>query len=226
LERMKHMLSRVDIVRIDHFRGFEAYWEIPAEEETAIRGRWVKGPGAEFFRRMREVLGEVPVIAEDLGVITDEVDALRDAFDLPGMRVLHFSFGEEMPPHLRPEGFPENCVVYTGTHDNDTTVGWFHRNAGKGADAERKRVLSAVGTEGAEIHWDLIGLAHRLRPHTAIVPLQDVMGLGSEARMNVPGRSQGNWQWRFVAEQLREEDLLRLRRITEETGRVPGEDQR
>lgn len=227
IERMRHMLRLVDIVRIDHFRGFEAFWEIPAHEDTAINGRWVKGPGHDFFRVMQETFGEIPVIAEDLGLITEEVDALRDDFDLPGMRILQFSFSDDLKPHLRPEGFPENCVVYTGTHDNDTTVGWFWRQPGVNntesqevIEAERHQVLSVVQTYGDQIQWDLIALAHRLKPHTAIVPLQDVMGLGTEARMNVPGRMQGNWAWRFREDQLRREDLQRLRDITEWAGRL------
>jgi len=227
LGRMRHMVRQVDIVRIDHFRGFEAYWEIPGDEDTAMNGKWVKGPGADFFRALQAEIGEIPVIAEDLGVITPEVDALRDAFNLPGMRILQFSFSEGLEPHLQPEGFPENCVVYTGTHDNDTTMGWFHRQPGENntesleeIEAERARVLGTVHTDGSQINWDLIALAHRLAPHTAIVPLQDVLGLGTEARMNVPGRMDGNWAWRFSGEDLRREDLRRLRDITEWAGRV------
>jgi len=227
MTRLRHILKLVDIVRIDHFRGFESFWEIPAGEPTAINGRWVKGPGHDFFRALKAEMGDIPVIAEDLGLITEEVDELRDAFELPGMRILHFSFSEDLKTHLVPEGFPENCVVYTGTHDNDTTVGWFWREAGVNNTetaeqilAERSMVLDLVRTNGAQIHWDLIALAHRLRPHTVIVPLQDVMGLGTEARMNVPGRMDGNWAWRFEAAELRPEDLRRLRDITEWAGRL------
>lgn len=225
--RLGHMLDLLDIVRIDHFRGFAAYWEVPADEETAMNGKWVEGPGHDFFNALRDRFGEIPVIAEDLGVITEDVDALRDDFNLPGMRILQFSFADDLKPHLKPEGFPENCVVYTGTHDNDTTQGWFWREPGvdntetrEEIDAERQKVLETVHTDGSQIHWDLIALAHRLAPHTAIVPLQDVMGLGTEARMNVPGRMEGNWAWRFTEEQLREEDLRRLRDITEWADRL------
>jgi 4-alpha-glucanotransferase len=143
------------------------------------------------------------------------------------MRILHFSFSDGLEPHLLPEGFPENCIVYTGTHDNDTTQGWFWREPGGATtesaeeiEAERQRVLDQVNTDGSQIHWDLISLAHRLAPHTAIVPLQDVMGLGSEARMNVPGRMEGNWAWRFRQEELTAEGLKRLRDITEWSGRL------
>lgn len=226
MRRMRHMVELVDIVRIDHFRGFESFWEIPAGEPTAINGRWVKGPGHDFFRALREELGDIPVIAEDLGLITEEVDELRDAFELPGMRIQQFSFADDLKPHLVPEGFPENCVVYTGTHDNDTTLGWFWREPGKNntetdeiIQNERNKVLQAVHTDGSQINWDLIAYAHRLRPHTAIVPLQDVIGLGSEARMNIPGRMDGNWAWRFTESELRPEDLQRLRDITEWAGR-------
>jgi 4-alpha-glucanotransferase len=227
LQRMRHMLDQVDIVRIDHFRAFAAYWEIPGDDDTAMNGKWVDGPGADLFSLLQRKLGEIPVIAEDLGLITEDVDVLRDQFDLPGMRILQFSFVEDLKPHLKPDGFPENCVVYTGTHDNDTTVGWFQREAGvnntenaEEMEAERQKVLETVNTDGSQIHWDFIALSHRLAPHTAIVPLQDVIGLGSEARMNVPGRMDGNWAWRFTWPELRPEDLKRLRDITEWAGRL------
>ncbi len=226
LRRIQRTMRRVDVVRIDHFRGFESCWEIPAGEETAVNGRWVKAPGVELFEALRANLGELPILAEDLGIITEEVDALRDRFALPGMRILQFSFAGDLKPHLKPEGFPENCVVYTGTHDNDTTRGWFWREPGVNnteslaqVRAEREAVLRHTGTDGSQIHWDLIALAHRLPPHTAIVPLQDVMGLGSEARMNVPGRMGGNWAWRFAQGDLRAEDMDRLRDITLWAGR-------
>jgi len=227
LKRISHLFKLVDVVRIDHFRGFAAYWEVPAGDDTAMNGRWVEAPGTELFTTLQEELGELPIIAEDLGLITDDVDRLRDQFDLPGMRILQFSFADDLKPHLKPEGFPENCVVYTGTHDNDTTAGWFHRTPGDNntesaeeIEAERQKVLETVHTDGSQIHWDLIALAHRLAPHTAMVPLQDVMGLGTEARMNVPGRMQGNWAWRFTWADVLPEDLLRLRDITEWAGRL------
>lgn len=227
MKRMRHMTEVVDIVRIDHFRGFAAYWEIPAGEETAMNGQWVDAPGHEFFQALKQELGDIPVIAEDLGLITEDVDALRDAFDLPGMRILQFSFADDLKPHLKPEGFPENCVVYTGTHDNDTTVGWFWRQPGVNntetaevIEEERRKVLETVHTDGSQIQWDLIALAARLRPHTAVYPLQDVMGLGTEARMNVPGRMDSNWAWRFRETDLKPHDLQRLRDITEWAGRL------
>jgi 4-alpha-glucanotransferase len=227
IQRMRSMVERVDIVRIDHFRGFAAYWEIPGGDETAENGKWVEGPGADLFHALNAGLGDIPVIAEDLGLITEDVDALRDQFDLPGMRILQFSFSTDLKPHLQPEGFPENCIVYTGTHDNDTTQGWFWRKPGENntetaeqIESEQQRVLEMVNTDGSQIHWDLIALAHRLKPHTAMVPLQDVFGLGSEARMNVPGRMMGNWSWRLRAEELKIEDVQRLRDITAWAGRL------
>ena len=227
LRRMGKMADQVDIVRIDHFRGFEAYWEIPGDEDTAVNGVWKKAPGLDFFKHLLKEFGELPVIAEDLGVITKEVDLLRDTFELPGMRILQFSFGADLEPPLKPKGFPENCVVYTGTHDNDTTAGWFWREPGvnnteseEQIEAERKRVLAEVHTDGSQIHWDLIAFCHQLTPHTAIVPLQDVMGLGTEARMNVPGQMDGNWAWRYRTQDLQAEDLQRLRDITEWSGRL------
>lgn len=227
MKRMRHMVGLVDIVRIDHFRGFEAYWEVPGHETTAMNGKWVKGPDHDFFHALKGELGDIPVIAEDLGLITKEVDQLRDDFNLPGMRILQFSFADDLEPPMQPEGFPENCVVYTGTHDNDTTLGWYWRQPGvnnteteEAIEQERQAVLNVVHTDGSQIHWDLIALAHRLAPHTAIVPLQDVMGLGTEARMNVPGRMDGNWAWRFTEDQLRPDDLQRLRDVTEWAGRL------
>lgn len=227
MSRMRHMVRMVDIVRIDHFRGFAAYWEIPAGEQTAIHGRWVEAPGQDFFRALTRELGDVPVIAEDLGVITPDVDDLRDSFTLPGMRILQFSFADDLKPHMLPDGFPENCIVYTGTHDNDTTMGWFWREPGinntetaETIQTERMKVRACAGKDGSQVHWDLIALAASLKPHTAMYPLQDVLGLDTRARMNVPGRMDGNWTWRFRAPDLAPADLQRLRDITEEAGRL------
>jgi 4-alpha-glucanotransferase len=221
ISRLRSVLEGVDLVRIDHFRGFESYWEIPAQEPTAIHGRWVKGPADALFHALRAALGDLPIIAEDLGLITPEVEALRDRLGLPGMRVLHFAFGDpNPPPGYRPDDYPRDCVVYTGTHDNDTTAGWFHSPADPATrpaeawDRERRAVLALTGTDGSQIHWDLIALAFKSAAHTAIVPLQDVLGLGSEARMNVPGREAGNWRWRFRWEQLTPVLRERLRATT------------
>lgn len=228
IARLKKMFQLVDIVRIDHFRGFAGYWEIPGDAETAINGRWVPGPGADFFNAVKRHLGDVSIIAEDLGVITPDVEALRDQFQFPGMRVLQFAFGNDAKAaDYRPESYPKNCVVYTGTHDNDTTVGWFHSQPGAGStrtkeeiEKEREAILNYLGTDGREIHWDLIALAMRSNANTVIIPLQDLLGLGSEARMNTPGTKSGNWRWRFRMEQLTPQIKQRLRRLTEETGRI------
>ncbi|MFH0953348.1 MAG: 4-alpha-glucanotransferase [Verrucomicrobiota bacterium] len=225
--RMRKMFELVDIVRIDHFRGFEAYWEIQGRETTAMNGRWVKGPNASLFKALHKQLGRLPIIAEDLGVITPEVEALRDEFRFPGMRVLQFAFGgDPKATDYRPEQYPKNCVVYTGTHDNNTTVGWFNSEPGTDTtrtkeqiEAERRNILDYVKTDGREIHWDLIGVAMRSSANTAVVPLQDVMGLGSEARMNVPGTTGGNWSWRFTWDMLAPQMKKRLRRLTHDARR-------
>lgn len=222
VRRFGRMLEWVDLVRIDHFRGFEAYWEIPASEETALNGRWVHGPGQALFREVERKLGELPVIAEDLGLITEEVEALRDALNYPGMRVLQFAFdGDASNPHL-PENHPANSVAYTGTHDNDTALGWWH-----GASAEeRERAGRILPEEPDEVHWALIEAVFRSPARLAVVPLQDVLGLESDARMNTPGTSSSNWTWRFGPEALTEEAGERLRELTRRTGRLPEEARR
>ena len=226
--RLRKIFQMVDIVRIDHFRGFEAYWEIPGNAETAIDGKWVKGPDADLFEALRHQIGEAPIIAEDLGVITPPVEHLRDRFNLPGMRVLQFAFGNDAKAaEYRPESYPPNCCVYTGTHDNDTTVGWYRSEPGEGStrsreeiDAERRAILNYLGSDGSEIHWDLIALAMRSRANTAMFPMQDLLGLGTEARMNVPGTKSDNWRWRFRAEMLTPEIKQRLRQLTADTQRI------
>lgn len=228
VKRMQKMFEIVDIVRIDHFRGFEAYWEIPGNEKTAINGKWVKGPNADLFNVLIQKLGRLPIIAEDLGVITPDVEALRDRFEFPGMRVLQFAFGNDAKAaDYRPDQYPPNCVVYTGTHDNDTTVGWFRSEPGQDStrtreeiERERKHILEYLKSDGREIHWDMIALALNSRANTAVFPLQDVLGLGSEARMNVPGREGGNWRWRFTWDKLTPEIMARLRGLTGNAGRV------
>jgi len=230
IERLRGCLDRFDAVRLDHFIGFVRCWEIPARSKTARRGSWSKGPGEAFFEAARSALGRLPILAEDLGLLTEDVRGLRDRLGFPGMRVLQFAFGgdpEENEHH--PQNHPRRCVVYTGTHDNDTIVGWFQGSAQRSSvrsaaeiRAEREAALRAVGTDGREIHWDLIGLAFRSRADTAIVPLQDVLGLGSEARMNRPGTKRGNWLWRFPEGALTDEIGERLGGLVEESGRLPG----
>ncbi len=228
IRRIKKIFEMVDIVRIDHFRGFEAYWEIPAHEPTAMNGRWVDGPKGAIFDAMIKAIGQLPIIAEDLGVITEGVEALRDHYHFPGMRILQFAFGNDAKAaDYRPESYPPNCVVYTGTHDNDTTVGWFWSNAGENStrtqeeiEAERQTILAYVQTDGSQIHWDMISLAAKSNASTAIYPLQDLLGLGSEARMNVPGVEGGNWRWRFRWDQLNDEIQQRLYDVCEWSGRI------
>lgn len=216
VERFRRTFDFVDVVRIDHFRGFESYWEIPADEETAVRGRWVAGPGEAFFREVQRQTGALPVIAEDLGIITAEVEALRDRLGLPGMRVLQFAFdGEASNPHL-PENHVPRSIAYTGTHDNDTAMGWWDAMSAE----ERSRTARALGLE-APSHWDLIEVVGRSSAQLAVFPIQDVLGLGSEARMNTPGQSSRNWTWRLRA--LPDSaDAIRLRTLTERSGRAAG----
>lgn len=226
--RLKKCFELVDFVRIDHFRGFAGYWEVPANAENAINGRWVKAPGQELFETLREKMGDARIIAEDLGVITPDVEELRDNFELPGMRVVQFAFGfDEQAEAFRPHNYPENCVAYTGTHDNDTIRGWFNSQAGENStrtqkeiDQERWLVCEYVHTDGTEIEWDMISVVFHSRANTALAPMQDLLGLGSESRMNVPGCPSGNWTWRFQWDQLLPERKERLRAITESSGRM------
>jgi 4-alpha-glucanotransferase len=231
IERVRQALATVDIIRLDHFRGFEKYWAVPAGESTAVNGEWEEGPGADLFDAIQQafnaVEGQLPIIAEDLGYITPEVLALRNQFGFPGMQVLQFAFGTDpQADAFKPYNFVPNSVVYTGTHDNDTTVGWF-RGEGAGMSTrsddevsdERKFALKYLGTDGHEVHWDFIRLALSSVADTAIVPLQDVLGLGSEARMNVPARESGNWGWRFTADQLTPGIRNRLAELAEIYGR-------
>ena len=228
IERFRAALGLVDLVRLDHFRGFEAHWEIPAGEETAVNGQWVKGPGAALFEALREALGDLPIVAENLGVITPEVEQLRERFGFPGMAILQFAFGRDPEAgEFLPHNYPRNRVVYTGTHDNDTTVGWWTTSGAgdstRGAEEvreERERALQYLDAEGREIHWAFIRAALASVADMAIVPLQDVLGLGSEARMNLPGRARGNWRWRFSPESLTDGIRDRLKRMAELYGRT------
>jgi 4-alpha-glucanotransferase len=217
VDRLRSTLELVDLIRLDHFRGFEAYWEIPAGRPTAEVGRWVKGPGADLFEVVKAELGGLSIIAEDLGVITAAVHALRDQFNLPGMRILQFAFGGATEDRFLPHNYDNpNCVVYTGTHDNDTTRGWY-QNA---TESERDLLRRYVGSDGRDASWDMIRLAWASVADTAIAPLQDVLDLGTEARMNLPGRPSGNWTWRFRSGQLTEAMLDRLADLTVLYGRA------
>lgn len=193
INRLSAVFSMVDIIRLDHFRGFVNYWEIPGENETAINGRWVDGPGGDFLSRVRSVFGELPVIAEDLGEVDPKVYQLRDEFNLPGMKILVFAFNSGDENEFLPHHYPENCVVYTGTHDNDTATGWFQRVD----ERERSFAQQYLNVSGKDIAWDLIKAAWASRAVYAIAPLQDLLSLDNQARMNYPGQPQGNWNWRF-----------------------------
>jgi len=222
IERFRTTCDLVDIIRLDHFRGFEKYWEVPGTSTTAANGSWVPGPGAKLFGAVQEALGRLPIIAEDLGVITPEVDALREQFAFPGMRVLQFAFGgDSEADNCMPHDYPRNCVVYTGTHDNNTTIGWFRGDdvkdstqSKKEREREKQAALKYLGTDGREVNWDFIQLALVSPADTAIIPMQDVLGLGSEARMNLPGRAEGNWSWRFIRDMLTDEMKARLKKLT------------
>lgn len=230
VQRFRHAFRMFDLVRLDHFRGFEAYWEIPGDATDARVGRWVHGPGIHLFRAAEAKLGPLPLIAEDLGLITPEVDRLREELGAPGMRVLQFAFGrDEKAAEYRPHHYPQNCVVYTGTHDNDTTTGWFRSEAGEGTTRsaqdiaqERASVLDYLGTDGREIAWDMIRLAWSSVADTCLAPLQDVLQQGTDARMNLPGTTGGNWKWRFTAEQLTPQIEERLLSLTRRYERLPG----
>lgn len=216
IRRIQHLLGLVDVIRLDHFRGFEAFWQVPAAEQTAEHGNWVKGPGELLFKALQGSLGELPFVAEDLGVITPEVEKLRRSFGMPGMKVLQFAFASDgQNPHL-PHNYERETVVYTGTHDNNTTQGWL---AGL-PPVERKRVLEYLGTDGEDVHWDFIRLAYHSVADWAIVPMQDVLGLSSEGCMNRPGSDDGNWEWRMSSGVLTKDLSLRLKQMAELSGRT------
>jgi 4-alpha-glucanotransferase len=209
IARLKKTLQQVDLVRLDHFRGFDAYWEVPAGQLTAEHGQRVKVPGHELLTTLRQALGGLPLIAEDLGLITPEVEALRDSFGLPGMRILQFAFSGPDNPFL-PHHYQRNTAVYTGTHDNDTTVGWYNA----APEHERQFLHRYCPGVGREIAWDLLRVAFASVANFALVPLQDLLSLPTEARMNYPGRAQGNWSWRFVTGQVNQGLIDRLGDLT------------
>ncbi len=218
--RLRHTLSTVDILRLDHFRGFESYWEVPASETTAINGKWVSAPGEALFRRVQKELGDLPIIAEDLGIITPEVEQLRDQFNLPGMKVLQFAFGDDAENPYLPHNYKNpNAVVYTGTHDNDTTIGWFSTLS----DWEREKVQRYLGHDGSDIAWELMRIAYKSAADMVVIPLQDILRLGSEARMNTPGTVGDNWAWRYRAEVLTEGLSEGLLTFVNTYGREPEE---
>jgi 4-alpha-glucanotransferase len=212
IARVQANLRFADIIRLDHFRGFAAYWEIKASEPTAVNGRWLPGPGRELFDAIREALGDLPLVAEDLGFITPAVHQLREAVGLPGMKILQFGFGEDDSPHL-PHRYDPQTVAYTGTHDNDTAHGWF----ASADEVERARALAYLG-EG-DIAWAMIRAAYTSVAETAIVPVQDILSLDSSARMNTPGKEIDNWSWRLPPAALTRDHSERLRQLGVVAGR-------
>jgi len=215
INRIDHNLMLCDLVRIDHFRGLVGYWEVPAAEKTAVNGRWVNGPGANLFQALVKRFPFLPIIAEDLGIITPDVREVMRDFDLPGMKVLLFAFGERLSTNpYAPHNFERNCVAYTGTHDNNTTRGWFEREA---TDEERKRLIDYIGHEvdAGRVHWELIRLLMMSVANITIFPMQDILGLGPDARMNTPAAPYGNWQWRLSPDMLKPDIATKLRAMTE-----------
>lgn len=225
VSRIRRSLALYDMIRLDHFRGFEACWSIPASEETAVNGIWVKVPGMELFERLKSVFGDLPFVAEDLGLITPEVDQLREHFNMPGMRVLQFGFSDRAAHLHLPHNFVRNTVVYTGTHDNNTTLGWWREDATPAERSNAEIYLQRIRHEG-QIVWAMMRAAARSVAEICIFPLQDVLHLGSEARMNIPAASHGNWAWRFDQDALHPDFAIQLAALTEMTDRdryVPPE---
>lgn len=218
IQRFRTMLDYVDLIRVDHFRGFRAFWQVRQGETTAMNGEWIKAPGDELFEALREELGKLPILAEDLGIITPDVEELRDKFEFPGMKILHFAFGSGPGNPYLPFNHVQNCLVYTGTHDNNTTVGWFQDMP----EHERVFVEGYMGGLSEEgIHWDLIRLALSSVANQVIIPVQDLLGLGTEARMNLPSTSGGNWAWRYRSGGLTDAIAERLLQLTDTYGRAP-----
>jgi 4-alpha-glucanotransferase len=218
VDRFRTQLELFDLLRLDHFRGFEKYWEVPASADTAIDGRWVDGPGARLFDRLHQVFGNLPLIAEDLGIITPEVDALRLAFGFPGMKILQFAFdGGEDNPYL-PHNHERLSIVYTGTHDNDTTLGWFNSLDEEG----KKSVRQHLAGYRKDMPWQLIEAALDSVATLAVFPMQDLLSLGSAERMNTPGTTGNNWRWRFSWSQIQPELATQLRGLIEQYDRNPG----
>jgi 4-alpha-glucanotransferase len=220
--RFRQCLRLVDMVRLDHFLGFHAYWEIPAAEPNAVKGRWTPGPGRRFFDAMKRKLGGLPFVAENLGAVTPEAEDLRKRCGLPGMSILEFSFSPDYPPS-HPYNHPADTFVYTGTHDNDTVQGWLRDPAV--TDKEKQFALKYTAADPADLHWALIRVGHSLPAQASVVPVQDLLGKGSEARMNYPGKTEGNWRWRFRWEELTPEIRIRFGELTWIYGRTRAEDE-
>ena len=218
IDRMRWAPQIFDYIRLDHFRGFAQCWEIPAQEPTAVHGRWVDGPRDDLFHKLREALGGLPFFAEDLGYITPDVHELRERLKIPGMAVMQFGFGNPGAHMHLPHTFTPDKVVYTGTHDNDTLLGWWRSAAN---EKERRHVLAYLGPSEDGVNWSMIRAAANSVASLCVVPLQDVLSLGSEARMNVPSQETGNWRWRFTADMLTPELAQKLAILTEVADRLP-----
>lgn len=223
IARFRRAFEIFDLIRLDHFRGFVGYYEIPGTATTAVDGKWVKGPGAPLFEAVEGALGRLPILAENLGVITPEVEALRNRFGFPGMAILQFAFGKDpQAPDFKPHNYPRHRVAYTGTHDNDTVVGWWSSTGAADStrtaeDVEKEMEFARryLNTDGTEIHWDMIRTLMASVADTVIFPLQDILGIGSEGRMNLPGTSSGNWRWRYRTEELTVGIGARLRNLAQ-----------
>jgi 4-alpha-glucanotransferase len=227
IERFRAAFRIFDGVRLDHFRGFQAYWQVPAGETTAMRGKWVEGPGERLFEAVEKALGPLAIVAENLGVITPEVEAIRKRFGMPGMAILQFAFGKDpQGPSFRPHNYPRGVAAYTGTHDNDTAMGWWQSGGGDSTrtpediEKEKRFACEYLGTDGKEIHFDLIRALEASVADTVIVPVQDLLGLGSEARMNMPSTLGGNWLWRVQPGRLTPALAERMRRMADCYGRL------
>jgi 4-alpha-glucanotransferase len=221
IARMRAALSLFDLVRLDHFRGFEAYWRVPAGETTAINGEWVKGPGTDLFHVLERELGKLPLVAENLGVITPEVEAIRHEFGFPGMAILQFAFGDDpQADSFKPHTYKRNLVAYSGTHDNDTALGWWRSEGGdstrtaESVGREKQHAKAYLDTDGNGMNWTLIRTLMSSVADTVIFPMQDVLGLGSEARMNTPATASGNWRWRMPTVAATAADAERLQEFT------------
>jgi 4-alpha-glucanotransferase len=216
---MEHDLKLFDAIRLDHFRGFVAFWEVPEDEKTAINGKWVEAPVEDFFNTLVEHFSHLPIIAEDLGLITPDVNEVMNRFGFPGMKVLIFAFGDDFPRgSYLPHNHVKNCLVYTGTHDNNTVKGWFRSEA---SPENKARFLKYIGREvrEEEVHWEFIRLAMMSVADSCIIPMQDVLGLGEDARMNLPATTKGNWGWRLTPDQITPNVIERLKEMTETYGR-------
>jgi 4-alpha-glucanotransferase len=222
ISRLRHAFQQADLVRIDHFRGFSAYWEIPADAPNAINGRWVAGPGEKLFEAFAQAFPQLPIIAEDLGVITPDVTALRDKFKLPGMRVLQFAFGDGDGNHFLPHHYVPNTIAYTGTHDNDTSLSWWSSIP----DHVRNFASQYLRSDGEAVQWSMMTALSGSVANVVIFPMQDVLGLSGEHRMNFPGKPTGNWGWRFCWDQIQTEHTQALARMSMEYHRNPGKSTR